>query len=83
MEAKGYLVRRKNPADGRSQLLYATEKAENLKNSKVMLEKAFYRWLLSGLSEEEREEFCRMLNELYTRAKQESRSGFCEVKQLI
>ena len=28
LEAKGYLVRKPNPADGRSQLLYATEKAE-------------------------------------------------------
>ena len=34
LEAKGYLVRRENPEDGRSQLLYATEKAEKLKNSK-------------------------------------------------
>ena len=31
LEAKGYLVRKPNPADGRSQLLYATEKAESPK----------------------------------------------------
>ena len=47
LEAKGYLIRKENPADGRSQLLYATEKAENLRNSKVSLEQAFYEWLLS------------------------------------
>ena len=34
LESKGYLYRKPNPADGRSQLLYATEKAEQLKNSK-------------------------------------------------
>ena len=34
LENKGYLYRKPNPADKRSQLLYATEKAENLKNSK-------------------------------------------------
>ena len=31
LENKGYLVRKPNPEDGRSQLLYATEKAEHLK----------------------------------------------------
>ena len=35
LEAKGYLVRKPNPDDGRSQLLYATPKAEELKNSKA------------------------------------------------
>lgn len=34
LEAKGYLIRRDNPEDKRSQLLYATKKAEGLKNSK-------------------------------------------------
>lgn len=36
LEAKGYLIRKANPADGRSQLLYATEKADQLKNSKAL-----------------------------------------------
>ena len=83
LEAKGYLIRKENPADGRSQLLYATEKAENLRNSKVSLEQAFYEWLLSELPEEDRNEFCRILNELYLRSKQQSRSGFPDVKKLI
>ena len=38
LEAKGYLIRKPNPADGRSQLLYATEKANLLKNSKASVE---------------------------------------------
>ena len=83
LEAKGYLIRKENPADGRSQLLYAPEKAENLRNSKVSLEQAFYEWLLSELPEEDRNEFCRILNELYLRSKQQSRSGFPDVKKLI
>lgn len=83
LETKGYLIRKENPADGRSQLLYATEKAENLRNSKVSLEQAFYEWLLSELPEEDRNEFCRILNELYLRSKQQSRSGFPDVKKLI
>lgn len=42
LEEKGYLVRKENPNDKRSQLLYATEKAERLKNSKAYLESVFY-----------------------------------------
>lgn len=42
LESKGYLYRKPNPADGRSQLLYATEKAEQLKNSKAAIESKFY-----------------------------------------
>lgn len=48
LEAKGYLIRQENPDDGRSQLLFATEKAETLKNSKVSIESAFYEWLAGG-----------------------------------
>ena len=46
LEAKGYLIRRDNPEDKRSQLLYATKKAEGLKNSKVSIESTFYEWLM-------------------------------------
>ena len=35
LEAKGYLIRKPNPDDGRSRLLYATDKAENLKLSLI------------------------------------------------
>ena len=38
LEAKGYLIRKENPNDGRSQLLFATEKAEGLKHSKAHVE---------------------------------------------
>lgn len=79
LEAKGLLVRKKNPADSRSQLLYATEEAERLKNSKAGIETAFYEWLLKELPQEEQEEFCRILNTLYQRSKRESRNGFPEV----
>lgn len=83
LEAKGYLVRRENPADGRSQLLYATEKAEALKTSKVNIETAFYAWLLEDLSPEDQREFCRILNTLYMRSKAQSRAGFPDVTERI
>ena len=76
LEAKGYLVRRANPRDGRSQLLYATERAEGLRNSKAQIEAYFYEWLLAELPEAERNAFCKTLDTLYWRSKKESRSGF-------
>lgn len=79
LEAKGMLVREENPKDGRSRLLYATEEAEKLKNSKAQIETAFYEWLLQELPRDEEETFCRILNKLYARSKRESRKGFPEV----
>ena len=44
LEAKGYLIRKPNPWDGRSQLLYATEKAEtgNIENKYQIKINNFY-----------------------------------------
>ena len=83
LELKGYLVRKSNPADGRSQLLYATEKAERLKTSKAAVETAFYEWLLAELPEAERDAFTGTLNKLYLRAKKESRGGFTHMPVLL
>ena len=79
LEAKGYLIRQANPKDGRSQLLFATEKAEGLRNSKAQVETTFYEWLLAELPEEEKEAFCKTLDTLYWRTKQERRAGFVNV----
>ena len=76
LEAKGYLVRKANPADGRSQLLYATEKAEQLKNSKTSVETLYYEFLEEALSPQDNAEFCRLLNIFYTRSKAESKADF-------
>lgn len=76
LEAKGYLVRRENPADGRSRLLYATDKAEALKVSKTEIEAAFYEYLTASLSEEERRVIAALLDRLYRASKTESRAGF-------
>lgn len=76
-------MRRPNPDDGRSQLLYATEKAENLKNSKASIESIFYEWLLAELPEDEKEAFCSTLDKLYWRSKTERRAGFKELQKLV
>lgn len=83
LEAKGYLIRKPNPDDGRSQMLYATQKAEKLKNSKAYIEGVFYEWLLAELPEEEKEAFCKTLDTLYWRSKRQSRVGFPDVSALI
>lgn len=83
LEQKGYLIRKENPADGRSQLLYPTEKAEDLKTSKAAVETMFYEWLLDELDEEERTAFTITLDKLYHRSKQESRSGFPHMADLL
>lgn len=76
LETKGYLIRKPNPEDGRSQLLYATEKADSLKNSKASVEALYYEWLEEALTPEDNEKFCRILNMLYARSKAESKAGF-------
>ena len=65
LEAKGYLVRKPNPEDKRSQLLFATD--------------AFYDWLIADLSEADRREFCRILDILYWKSKEERRVDFTHV----
>ena len=83
LEAKGYLIRQANPKDGRSQLLYATEQAQSLRNSKAQIETCFYEWLLAELLEEERTAFCQTLGTLYHRSKKESLSGFPHMAALL
>ncbi len=83
LESKGYLTRSPNPSDGRSQLLYPTDKAETLRNSKAKIESVFYAWLLEELPEEESAAFCKTLDTLYHRSKAQSRAGFTEVSRLV
>lgn len=83
LENKGYLVRKPNPEDGRSQLLYATEKADELKNSKAQIETVFYEWLLDDLPEDERKTFCETLDKLYWKSKRERQAGFVDVARLV
>lgn len=76
LENKGFLIRKKNPLDARSQLLYATKKADQLKTSKASIEAKFYEWLLEGFSQEEKDTFQVLLNKIYEKSKQESQNNF-------
>ena len=79
LERKGYLRREPNPADGRSQLLYATEAADGLRNSKAHIEEVFYTWLLEDLDREEAEQFCATLDKLYQKSKAQRKVDFRDV----
>ena len=76
LEAKGYLVRQSNPNDGRSHLLFATSKADSLKESKASVESLYYEWLMENLPPDDLDAFTRILNLLYEKSKQESKAGF-------
>ncbi len=76
LETKGFLVRKDDPDDRRSKLLYPTEKAETLKASKAEIEASFYEYLVSVLTENEAQTFAALLNKLYITSKAESRAGF-------
>ena len=86
LEGKGYLIRKPNPDDGRSQLLYATEKAESLQNPKAHIETAV---LCNGLLEELPEERKRIVlqsnvpDTLYWRSKRQRQAGFADVAALL
>ena len=83
LEAKGYLTRKAAPNDRRSQLLYPTEKAENLKSSKAEIEASFYEYLTATLPADEAAAFAATLHKLYTASKTESRAGFPHFQQAI
>ena len=83
LESKGYLIRKPNPADGRSQLLYATEAADGLRNSKAHIEEVFYTWLLEGLDDGEAKRFCDTLDKLYQKSKAQRKADFRDVAALL
>ena len=83
LEAKGYLIKKKNPADRRSDQLFATPKAENLKLSKVDIESRYYSWLSQSLSQEEQDTFLPLLHKLYRANKTESKAGFPHVTAIM
>lgn len=76
LEASGYLLRTPDETDHRASCLTATAAAEELKLSKERIEHSFYDWLLSDLSQEEKDAFVSTLDRLYHRCKDESKSNF-------
>jgi DNA-binding MarR family transcriptional regulator len=82
LEVKGYIERRPNPEDKRSQLLYATEKSDKLKSSKASLEAIYYEYLEEALDDKDKAELARLVNILYEKSKRESKAGFLHITKM-
>ena len=76
LETQGYLLRKDDPNDKRSQHIFPTNKAEDMKSSKTEIESAFYEYITSVLSENEAKIFGEILDKVYIASKEESRAGF-------
>lgn len=76
LETKGFLVRKDDPDDKRSRLIYPTEKAQTLKSTKAEIEEDFYKYLTDFLTPDEAKTFASLLDRMYIASKTESRAGF-------
>lgn len=80
---RGYLTKADNPTDRRASLIYPTAKSEELKVSKRHIETVCYEYLLDALSDEEKKIFVSLLEKVYERSKEESKSDFKDVVKLL
>jgi len=80
---KGYVTSSENTGDGRSRLLFATGKADDAKKSRAHTEAIFYEWLLNGLDEDEKAQFARLMDKVYTRCMEESRADFIHIREMV
>ena len=76
LEAGGYIERRPHPEDGRRKQLYITEKGSAVRNAKVEAEAFYFEWLYAGLTREELDVLCPLLNRLQLRSRDERRQKF-------
>lgn len=79
LEQKGFITRTKDPQDNRRRLLFATPKAERLRDSRAALEAYYYQWLLETLAPAQRDAFLQTLELLYQKSKMDWRNGFAEI----
>lgn len=79
LEKKGYALRQKDETDKRSNKIYSTDKALDVKFDETNAEGLFYEWLLKDISPEDSKAFLRVLDQLYIKAKQERRENFANI----
>ena len=90
LERKGFVTRQPHPDDNRRRQIYATEKADSLKDSQAALEALYYAWLLEDIPglvvdydnefedipEEEKRVFLQVLDTLYQKSKSERKTDY-------
>lgn len=82
LEENNYVTRTVNPEDRREKLITATERADAVRAQDLELTNHYYEWLLSVLSEKERDQFFATLEQLAERAKDAMKNKFTEVEDL-
>lgn len=80
LEKKQLVTRKDNPNDKRSSLIFPTNKANALKDTKSQIEAYYYSWLFNDLDKKEKENFLNTLNKLYEKSKKESKNEFNNIK---
>lgn len=73
---KGYICTRPDESDGRIKRVYATEKAQKVKESKEEVESFFYKWLMEEVPEDKLNVFLEVLDQIYWKSKLERRADF-------
>jgi len=79
LEKKGFIRIVPSETDGRSKMIYSTELAEIVKQSKTEVESQFYDWLTTDVDEEKFGVFLEVLEELYHKGKASRKLGFSNI----
>ncbi len=79
LEKKGFIRILPNEADARGKMIYSTELAEIVKNSKTEIEAEFYEWLTKDVDEYRFKVFLDVLDELYLKGKASRKLGFSNI----
>lgn len=83
LEKKGFIKILPSETDGRSNMIYSTELAEIVKQSKTEVEAQFYEWLTKDVSEERYTVFLEVLDELYRKGKASRKLGFSDIEVVV
>ena len=83
LERKGFVTRQPHPDDNRRRQIFATEKADSLKDSQAALEAFYYGWLLEDIPEEEKRVFLQVLDTLYHKSKSERKADYQTLAALV
>ena len=79
LEKKGFIKIFTNKEDARGKIIYSTELAEVVKNSKTEVEAGFYEWLTKDIDEDRFRVFLDVLDELYRKGKASRKLGFSNI----
>lgn len=81
LEQEGYVTRSADPKDGRAKRIHATEKANEIQEDVLSLERAYYQWLLEAVPAEQREQFEANLNAMLARAREAKKDGYAALER--